>query len=196
MVRRFFLGMFASILAVGMLGCGETRYDKTATAPEPSAERQPVAPTEPLVVNTNAEGAYTADVAPPPTKSAPDTSDASAPPAVPESEAGPISTGRSPASAGASAPTVELSVGVALPQTLPEGTAMTFSVDYETAAAPLDAVWCLKNGRNEMLRQPVRLDRQGNLAAIVPQWRPETGPFQSRIEDPSGRPLSRWIDMR
>ncbi|RMF93671.1 MAG: hypothetical protein D6741_13445, partial [Planctomycetota bacterium] len=106
------------------------------------------------------------------------------------------SPGRSPASAAAAGPSVQLSVGVALAQTLPEGTAMMFSVDYETSRAPLDAVWCLKNGRGEMLRQPVRLDRQGNLSGVVPQWRPEAGPFQSRIEDPNGRPLSRWIDMR
>lgn len=95
---------------------------------------------------------------------------------------------------------VELSVGVALPQSMPEGTMMGFSVDYRFAegAKPDPAakyVWVLQRGRGEPMRVPARLEPQGTLQAFV-RWRPEDGPFRSHLEDEKGARVSEPIVMK
>jgi hypothetical protein len=98
----------------------------------------------------------------------------------------------------------KLSAGTALPQPGPEGTLMMFSVDYRfREGAPDPAakyVWVLEPAKGEPLEQPVKLRRQDTLQAIVPRWRPENGPFKSRIDeiaaDGSRRNLAPPVDMR
>ena len=94
---------------------------------------------------------------------------------------------------------IRLATGVALAQTGPDGTLMSFSVDYQfTAGEPNAAgyVWVIERAQGAPARQPVRLARQGTLPALIPGWRPEEGPFRSHIEDPSGNRLSASIEMR
>src|SRR5687767_7901480 len=84
---------------------------------------------------------------------------------------------------------IKLSAGVALPQLGPEGTLMMFSVDYrfrEGAPHP-DAkyAWVIQPAKGDPLEQIVKLKRGDTLQAIVPQWRPENGPFQSFIDEVS-----------
>jgi hypothetical protein len=97
-------------------------------------------------------------------------------------------------------PPIRLSAGVALAQTLPTGTAMGFSVDYEfTAEEPNPAapyVWVIEPGKGPPVKFIVRLKGKGNLSMFVPKWRPENGPFQTHIEDPGGRRLSASIPLR
>lgn len=172
-------------LAVGVAGCGPTRYDES-TRPaksESEGERKPAPPAEPLVTHVPEEGESTTSLAEPPR---------------PESTRDHSSPGGEPASGGNSLP-VELSVGVALPLTLPEGTVMSFSVDYEfvDGAPPRqESFWVVTNGQGEAFRQPCQLSAQGNLSGFIPQWRESDGPFRSRIEDAQQRPLSNWIEMR
>ena len=101
-------------------------------------------------------------------------------------------------------PAVKLSAGVALGQTGPEGTLMMFSVDYRfREGAPSKQsryAWVIKPATGEPLEQIVKLTRQSTLQAIVPQWRPENGPFTSYIDEiaPDGtrRSLTEPIAMR
>jgi hypothetical protein len=94
---------------------------------------------------------------------------------------------------------VRLSAGVALPQTLPEGTMMGFSVDYRfVQGQPLSSTpyyWVILRAQGTPARIPVRLNAQGNLAKFL-SWRPEEGPFQARFEDAGANPVSGTIDLK
>lgn len=86
----------------------------------------------------------------------------------------------------AAQPPVKLSAGVALPQLGPDGTLMMFSVDYRFREdnrpnKEFEYLWVIQPAKGEPLEQPVKLKRGDNLSAIAPQWRPENGPFTSRI---------------
>jgi hypothetical protein len=81
---------------------------------------------------------------------------------------------------------VRLTAGVALPQSLPTGTAIGFSVDYEFAAdGPQPSyryLWVIRAAQAELAWEtPVRLNAQGTLQAFVQQWRPEQGPFEASL---------------
>ena len=95
---------------------------------------------------------------------------------------------------------IDLSTGVALPQTGPEGTMMMFSVDYEFAAGEPNAkagyVWVIERTKGAPTKKPVQLKTKGTLEAAVYYWRPEEGPFRSHIEDRKGKRLSESIDMK
>ncbi|MHB8898732.1 MAG: hypothetical protein ACYC6Y_08300 [Thermoguttaceae bacterium] len=96
--------------------------------------------------------------------------------------------------------TIRLSAGTALPQSLPTGTAMGFSVDYQFQASPpsgaVNLAWVIEGGKGQVLKQPVQMATQGTLQGFVPELRPEDGPFSTHIEDPSGRRLSRSVSLR
>lgn len=121
--------------------------------------------------------------------------------------AGPTSGPASmPASATKAAPSgpalgalpVQLSAGVALAQTLPDGTQMGFSVDYQyrgAAMSPVAAVWVIQRRSGAPARLRVQLQAGGNLATFVP-WPPDEGPYQCRIEDTGGRALSATESLR
>lgn len=101
----------------------------------------------------------------------------------------------------ASGPQVKLSAGVALGQTTLEGTVMMFSVDYRflNDARPQEGMryaWVIEPGQGEPLEQEVQLRRQSTLQAIVPQWRPENGPFICHIDELSPDGTRRTISER
>lgn len=106
-------------------------------------------------------------------------------------------------SAGSEMP-IRLSTGVALAQTLPTGTGMLFSVDCRFSEGGLNPssryVWVLQGRNGKSLRQAVQLFRPGEITLVVPDLRPEAGPFSSYIVEvtPDGtrRRVSRSIDMR
>jgi hypothetical protein len=98
-------------------------------------------------------------------------------------------------------PAIKLSAGVALPQSLPTGTAMGFSVDYRfTQGGPgtvSRCVWVIEASRaDQPVRQDVQLQTEGTLQMFVPQWRPEHGPFRCHIESASGQQLSDSMPLR
>jgi len=94
---------------------------------------------------------------------------------------------------------IELSTGVALPQTGPEGTMMMFSVEYEFVLGEPNPksgyVWVIERTKGAPVKQAVRLDKKGTLNTAIFHWRPEEGPFRSHIEDRDGKRLSASIDM-
>lgn len=95
---------------------------------------------------------------------------------------------------------IQLSAGVALPQSLPTGTAMGFSVDYKFVGGRPDPAmqhfWVIQPAKGKAVRQPVRLKAQGTLEGFVMELRPENGPFQTYVEDKDGARLSQSCPLR
>jgi hypothetical protein len=88
---------------------------------------------------------------------------------------------------------IRLSLGVSLPQTGPEGTLMSFSVDYEMQIEPSNAtyVWVIEREQGKPAKiQRSLTKKKDRLIALVPGWRPEEGPFQAHLEDKHGKRLS------
>ena len=95
---------------------------------------------------------------------------------------------------------IDLSAGVALPQTGPEGTMMTFSVDYQfTQGEPHPSAtffWVIERAKGAPAKIAVRLKSKDNLSTVfVTGWRPEQGPFQSHIQDAAGRRISDVVPL-
>ncbi|WP_145050384.1 hypothetical protein [Lignipirellula cremea] len=108
-----------------------------------------------------------------------------APPAPAPSKPAPSTppVGPPPVTAAAPAFPVRLKTGVALAQSLPTGTAMGFSVDYqfqhEQPRVDCRYDWIIVNGKGEAVRiEAGRLRPQGTLQTYVTIWKPEHGPFQ------------------
>ncbi len=78
---------------------------------------------------------------------------------------------------------VMLRRGVALPQTLPTGTQVSFSVEYEfVQGAPSSSyayIWVIESGRGKPIAVPCRpTQRQGTLTLLASGLRPEAKPFR------------------
>ena len=105
----------------------------------------------------------------------------------------------------APAPAFHLSAGAALPQSLPMGTVMSFSVDYQQRGQlPTTGgrmVWVISCNSSKDHLQPVALKSNGTLTAIVPGLRPEAAPFECHlavVHGSQGRPqkISNTIPLR
>ena len=108
-----------------------------------------------------------------------------------------------PPSTPAASANIRLSAGVALPQSLPDGTAMGFSVDYRfvegSPSETLKYVWIIQPASGEPTVVPVELESSDTLQTFT-KFRPEHGPFQCYLaeESASGEhaPLSDPLSMR
>jgi hypothetical protein len=93
---------------------------------------------------------------------------------------------------------IQVSTGVALAQTLTDGTTMGFSVIYkflrEEPQPSAQYVWVIERAWGEPAKTLVPLKPEGTLYTFPP-WRPEEGPFRGHFEDRSGNRLSRSIDL-
>ncbi len=99
----------------------------------------------------------------------------------------------------------QLKAGVALPQTLPDGTQIGFSVDYRfrtyTPDPQKEYVWEIRQGDGTIHRIPVSIaNSKGTLSQFL-AIRPEAGPFTSRIciadgEEGESTPLTDWASMQ
>lgn len=105
--------------------------------------------------------------------------------------------------ASASGEVIQLSLGVALPQTLATGTAIGFSATYEfTRGAPRSSAnyfWVITNGQGQVAPIPVRLNRQGQLNTFI-GWKKNQAPFSCHIEAVASggkrRKISRELSLR
>jgi hypothetical protein len=86
-----------------------------------------------------------------------------------------------------------------LAQTGPEGTMMTFSVDYQVAQGQPSTsgyIWVIERAHGAPAKVEVKLVEKGTLETRLPlNWRPENGPFHSHLEDRQGHRLSESIEM-
>ncbi len=80
---------------------------------------------------------------------------------------------------------IRLSAGTALPQSLPTGTTMHFSVDYRVRGKPADSAaqffWVIQRAMGPEASIPVQLKAKGTLTQLNPGWRTEQGPFRCHI---------------
>lgn len=207
--------ILAMVLTSLLSGSGDTSTDQSVAEAEP--EQTPAAvPAEAEPKGKKAEKAESNSTGP---KSAADRPNADAP-AKPRKnrQKQPSKTrphGQSPkratrpvetrpaqdrSSANTNQVSIALSAGTALPQTLPTGTAMGFSVDYKFTNGQPDTsaeyLWVIQAGDGRVLKEPVRLQSRGTLQDFVQQLRPENGPFQTHIEDQRGARLSESLRLR
>ena len=153
-------------------------------------------------VDSPAEGEWTVPAEPgPPTTPVAPPSDPfiAAPPVQPEPAAVEPRPPTSPPPAAYAQPSIRLSAGVALPQSLPIGTTMGFSVDYQfTGGEPGTSpyVWVIEVSKGQTIKQPVQLQARGTLQGFFPPLRPENGPFSTHIEDAHGNRLSKSLALR
>lgn len=115
------------------------------------------------------------------------------------------STGSVSTGGASNQPLIRLSAGVALPQTGPEGTLMSFSVDYQfTRGTPEPSstyLWIIERQDGPPVELPVRpIEFRGTMQALAGSWRPEQGPFRARFDEVtaagSRRPVSASVDLR
>jgi hypothetical protein len=88
----------------------------------------------------------------------------------------------------AAKPFIKLSVGIALPQTLPDGTQVGVSVDYKLLKPNLNSAakyfWVIESVKGEIAMEVHIKPEGGNLAAFLPlEIRPGDGPFSARIDE-------------
>lgn len=195
--------------ALSVLGCSSDyevapAYDSGSLAPQSGQAPQPTTDSPGSPSEAPPESHPIAEASQP---------DPAEPPAMDQpTEPGSYASSPTPATLPASAPptpleptgprqpSIHLSAGVALPQSLPTGTAMGFSIDYQfTAGEPSPSspyAWVIQPSKGQTVIQPVRLSHEGTLQGFVPQFRPENGPFSTHIEDANGNRLSRSLPLR
>ena len=80
---------------------------------------------------------------------------------------------------------VHLSAGTSLPQSLPTGTTMHFSVDYSLRQKPgnssVQYFWVIERTMGPPVSIPVQLKAKGTLIQLATGWRPEHAPFRCYI---------------
>ncbi len=100
---------------------------------------------------------------------------------------------------------IRLFTAVALAQTLPTGTAMGFSVEYQVSSgSPNPAAqyaWRIQRSDGEQMAFVIpQLKSSGQLQTFVSGWRPRQGPFNSQVvevvPDGSQHPVSRSVSHR
>ncbi len=109
---------------------------------------------------------------------------AAAPPASSEPNYSPEPT------ASSTKPLLRLSVGIALPQTLPDGTQVGVSVDYRLTTGRLNPsakyVWVIESRQGQTAMEVNLRPQGGNLAGFLPlAIRPEDSPFKAWIDEVS-----------
>jgi len=82
---------------------------------------------------------------------------------------------------------IRLRTAVALPQSLPTGTAMFFSVDYQvtgdTSGSQVRYVWVIKPPNGQVWESAVQLQSRGTLQSFVTEWGPVTGNYEMWIDE-------------
>ena len=98
---------------------------------------------------------------------------------------------------------IQLSAGTALPQTAPDGTVMSFSVDFQAdgyqSQGSVRCVLVIQRGDGQRVDQPVQISARGTWVSVVPNWKPEEGPFQAHVEEiatqGTRRTVSRTVNL-
>jgi hypothetical protein len=102
----------------------------------------------------------------------------------------PASTTTPTAPDSAGKPTIRLSVGTALPQTLPDGTQVGVGVEYKLTSGALNPsakyVWVVESRQGQTAMEVKLSPQGGELLSFLPiAIRPGDGPFKAWIEEVS-----------
>ena len=186
-MRQQFLAVALSSMVLWLIGCSDGSTSRPNPTTDTSVDEPSPPPPPPLLPHPSSTSGVPGSAS---------TGQAIAQPQPPPSAMPVVSE---PQTLSAGQQSIRLSAGVALPQTGPEGTLMSFSVDYEfTQGKPSSSgyVWVIERTHGVPARQSVQLAKQGNLPILIQGWRPEDGPFQTYMEDRSGNRLSALIELR
>jgi hypothetical protein len=167
----------SAVIALCWLGC-----DQPSATPVSSTKSLPLAVSTQTVVPSDTS-------ATPPAAS----EENPAPEAAPPSGNPPVA--RSPVQAPGAAPTttpapsaprIQLSTGVALAQTLPDGTSVLCSIDYHWvsggAQPGVDYFWVVELGNGQRMNGSANVSkRSGTIQAILRGVKPDQGPFKAAI---------------
>ncbi len=186
------------VAAVLFAGCDQPSVPAGSSAPAGTAA-QPALPL-PQVAAAPVEPVSSPPVDDP---NQPAESPAAAPALGNASSTAPVA---SPA-ASASVPQIRLSTGVALAQTLPDGTGMLCSMDYQwISGGPQPGVeydWVVEMGNRERMSGSAKVSkRSGTIEFALPRVRPERGPFTGAVFIKSATPgvapqqISDFINLR
>ncbi len=195
-MQRKLLAAFVVATVFWPVGCSEDYVPalrpKTIPEPEKSAAAEPTPEPSPAAESPPVQPSATREPAPLP-KSGPIS-----PPRSGSAPANPLPSKPPPPMANRHS--IELSTGVSLPQTGPEGTMMMFSVEYEFVLGEPNSkagyVWVIEREKGAPVKKAISLKNSDTLTLAISGWRPEYGPFRSHIEDRDGKRLSASIDMR
>jgi len=202
--------VLTGLVAVGCLGdyqvstdYGSASGDSTAEqASGPASDSSPPSPASEATTRDESGEAATGSPAEQPAEEEPAEPAASPSKPAPPRAVEPRTVDAGPTRPAPSRqPSIRLSAGVALPQSLPTGTAMGFTADYqfvEGEPSPSSPYfWVIQPSKGQPVKLEVRLKRKGTLPpTFIQQFRPENGPFQGYIEDADGNRLSPSIPLR
>ncbi|MBN1910238.1 MAG: hypothetical protein JW818_10905 [Pirellulales bacterium] len=145
------------------------------------------------------------EIGPPPTELPPPTGSwpTGSQTPQPQPQASPAPVAPAVPSPAAPAGNVQLSAGVALPQTGPTGILMSFGIDYEFAQGGPDPNvqygWIIQRRQGQPAAVPVKLKNKGTLQTMAPGWEPREGPFQCYLielrSDGTRRQISQPADL-
>lgn len=179
-VDLFFIGVFVFVLS----GCEPTGPVTTKGVLTRNAANPPLPPPPPGAPLPQAPAPDQARMTNPFDR--PEAVPAASP--VPTSAAKPTYSPTEPTTS-ASKPSIRLSVGIALPQTLPDGTQIGVSVDYKltgTLNPSAKYVWVIQSRQGETAMEVQLKPQGGNLAGFLPiAIRPEDSPFKAWIDEVS-----------
>ncbi len=177
----------------GVAGRASTEFDSFDRDPQPDTESTLLADPDPRAAVAQSDALDESDGSPPPWQSNGNV-DQTAGDQSPTNRRG-VSSG------GTTQPGIRLRAAVALPQSLPTGTAMGFSVDYQFIGGTPDSrvqyVWVIKPPSGPAKESVVQLQSRGTLQMFVTEWGPVTGDYKMRIDEvtrdsrqPASRPVS------
>jgi hypothetical protein len=93
----------------------------------------------------------------------------------------------------AAAPRIQLSTAIALAQTLPDGTSVLCSIDYQWVSSGVQTgvqyIWVIELGNGQRMSGPANVSkRSGTVQAILRGVKPDQGPFKGAIFAKSSSP--------
>ena len=178
MISKRMTLLWSVTIATWCTGCDQPSASPTSgtSSPPPAVATQTVIPSEIPPTPPGASAASPAPAVSPP---------ANPPAAQPQVQA--------PATVPPSAPRIRLSTGVALAQTLPDGTSVLCSIDYQwlsgEAQQGVQYVWVIELGNGQRMTGPANVGkRSGTIQAILRGVKPDQGPFKGAVFAKSSSP--------
>lgn len=190
MNTRIVVGSVVIVALIALLlGCEPTGPVTSKGVLSRTATNPPLPPPPPGTTPASTTPATPPEAAPPvdaPQRANPFERGGSATPAA----STPSTAAETPGTDSTSKPSIRLSVGIALPQTLPDGTQVGVSVDYKLIKGQLNKsakyIWVIETGRGETGMEVELKPQGGNLANFLPiSIQPGDGPFKARIDEVS-----------
>ena len=172
-------------VAIWCLGC-----DQTSTSPVSGKSSPPPAVSAQTVIPSEAPPALPAAPADSPAGPVASSAAANPPAAQPQVQAPAVAP---PSAPTASSPRIRLSTAVALAQTLPDGTSVLCSIDYQWvsggAQQGVQYVWVIELGNGQRMTGPANVSKQrGTIQAILRGVKPDQGPFKGAVFVKSSSP--------